>query len=96
MTRSFCTSRPIVTSSFSTGKVACLKPLSRSLREQSGGHWSCQVASGRGAFGLVDGRPTESNLETVATLAARYSREDGQKNLARWHEAVSSRPSAKA
>lgn len=45
------------------------------LRERAGERWTCQVASGRGSFGLVDGELADDRFGEVASLAARYSRE---------------------
>jgi hypothetical protein len=47
---------------------------SRFLEQNSGGRWTCQVAGGRGAFGLLEGEPAPERREAVASLAARYSR----------------------
>ena len=47
---------------------------SRFLEQRSQGRWTCQVADGRGAFGRVEGEGDTGGLETVASIAARYSR----------------------
>ncbi len=47
---------------------------SRFLAGQAAGRWTCQVADGHGAFGIVEGVPNGEQREAVASLAARYSR----------------------
>jgi hypothetical protein len=51
------------------------------LKERAGQRWTCQVASGRGSFGLVDGELAEDRFAEVAALAARYSRERAQARI---------------
>ena len=43
--------------------------------------WICRVAGGRGAVGLVDGRPVASAFETIGALCARYSSLRGQASV---------------
>jgi hypothetical protein len=47
---------------------------SRWLRARAGERWICQVAGGRGAFGVLVGEPSEEGIRNAATLLARYSR----------------------
>jgi len=48
------------------------EPESRLLRLQAGERWTCQVESGKGSFGVVEGEPDELRLLEAASLAARY------------------------
>jgi tRNA U34 2-thiouridine synthase MnmA/TrmU len=46
---------------------------SRWLADRAGGRWSCQVADGRGSFGLLEVTGEDAPFERAAALAARYS-----------------------
>ena len=46
---------------------------SRFLEERSEGHWTCLVADRHGALGWVEGSPDRDRMESIASLAARYS-----------------------
>jgi hypothetical protein len=50
---------------------------SRLLRLQAGNRWSCQVADGRGSFGILEGDGAEGRLGEAASLAVRYSARRG-------------------
>jgi len=46
---------------------------SRFLEERSAGYWTCLVADRHGALGRVEGSPDRDRMESIASLAARYS-----------------------
>ena len=46
---------------------------SRFLDERSEGHWTCLVADRHGALGRVEGNPDRDGMDSIASLAARYS-----------------------
>lgn len=52
------------------------------LAERAAGRATCQVASGKGSFALVDGHLTEPRIPDVGSLAARYSAESGRSRVA--------------
>jgi hypothetical protein len=54
------------------------EPESTWLRLAAGERWTCQVADGRGAFGVIEGEPGGGARDAmIAGLAARYSRHRG-------------------
>lgn len=48
--------------------------LAREVRDEV---WGVHVTDGRGSFGIIEGAPDRTRLETAAALAARYSRQRG-------------------
>jgi hypothetical protein len=51
------------------------------LAGRARGRWTCQVASGRGTLGILEGEPDDAGYTAAATLAARYSRERGERRV---------------
>jgi hypothetical protein len=54
---------------------------SRWLAARSGDRWSCQVADGRGSFGLMEIGGGTAPFEHAASLAARYSSHRGSEKV---------------